>query len=74
MNGLVFLGALNGMMIFRAAYGIGHLADIDWLPGKKISYWGYRSHGFVMLGRLRTFLPHLHHPDGLKGAGRMSWF
>lgn len=58
INGLAFPDVPNSMVIFGGGYGIERLADIDWLRGKEIIYWGdIDTHGFAILDRLRAFLP-----------------
>ncbi|MDN5863449.1 MAG: DUF2220 domain-containing protein, partial [Salinisphaera sp.] len=46
------------LVIFGLGYGLDRLADIEWLHGTEIHYWGdIDSHGFAMLHRLRTMFP-----------------
>ncbi len=40
-------------------YGLDRLADVPWLAGKDVYYWGdIDTHGFAILDRLRAALPH----------------
>ncbi len=58
INFLAFPPVPESMVIFGAGYGFRNLADIDWLQGRNILYWGdIDTHGFAILNQLREFLP-----------------
>ena len=59
VNGLAFPDFPESMVIFSLGYGVGSLAEADWLKTKRIVYWGdLDTHGFEMLSRLREKFPH----------------
>lgn len=59
VNGLAFPAMAESMVIFGGGYGIERLANIPWLHGKEVIYWGdIDTHGFAILDRLRKLLPH----------------
>ena len=61
INGLAFPDVPGGLVIFGLGYGIERLVEIGWLREKNIWYWGdIDTHGFAILDRLRTILPHVH--------------
>ncbi|MDX8399992.1 MAG: DUF2220 family protein [Gallionellaceae bacterium] len=58
VNGLAFPNFPASMVIFMLGYGLGSLAEANWLKDKRIIYWGdLDSHGFEMLSRLREKFP-----------------
>lgn len=60
VNGLAFPDFPESMVIFSLGYGVGSLAEADWLKTKRIVYWGdLDTHGFEMLSRLREIFPHV---------------
>jgi len=60
VNGLAFPNFPASMVIFMLGYGLGSLAEVNWLKHKRIIYWGdLDSHGFEMLSRLREKFPQL---------------
>lgn len=60
VNGLAFPTFPGSMVIFSLGYGVGSLAQADWLKTKRIIYWGdLDTHGFEMLSRLREIFPHV---------------
>lgn len=60
VNGLAFPDFSESMVIFSLGYGVGSLAEADWLKTKRIVYWGdLDTHGFEMLSRLREIFPHV---------------
>ena len=61
INGLAFPDVPSGLVIFGLGYGLERLVEIGWLREKNIWYWGdIDTHGFAILDRLRTILPHVH--------------
>ena len=60
INGLTFPDVPDGLVIFGLGYGLERLAEIGWLRGAAIWYWGdIDTHGFAILDRLRASLPHV---------------
>lgn len=58
-NGLAFPDHPRAVVIFGLGYGLEGLAEAAWLQGVAVHYWGdIDSHGFAILDRLRTHLPH----------------
>ena len=58
INFLAFPDAASSMVIFGGGYGIDRLADVGWLAGKDIVYWGdIDTHGFAILDRMRGMFP-----------------
>ncbi|AGF77787.1 hypothetical protein UWK_01219 [Desulfocapsa sulfexigens DSM 10523] len=58
INGLAFPNVKNAIIIFGLGFGLDRLANIQWLLGKKIHYWGdIDTHGYVMLDQLRSYFP-----------------
>ena len=58
INGLSFPPVDSAMVIFGLGYGIEILAEIAWLAGKRIIYWGdIDTHGFAILSRVRGYFP-----------------
>lgn len=58
INGLAFPPYPKAMVIFALGYGVGSLAEADWLKTQRIIYWGdLDTHGFAMLSRLRAAFP-----------------
>jgi len=59
INGLAFPDKQDSMVVFGGGYGVDRLAEVDWLRGKEVFYWGdIDTHGFAILDRLRASLPH----------------
>ena len=60
VNFLAFPPVPSSLVIFGSGYGFDMLADVAWLHGKKICYWGdIDTHGFAILDQLRARLPHV---------------
>lgn len=60
VNGLAFPVFPESMVIFSLGYGVGSLAEANWLKTKRIIYWGdLDTHGFEMLSRFREIFPHV---------------
>jgi hypothetical protein len=60
VNGLAFPAFPGSMVIFALGYGVGSLAEANWLKSKRIIYWGdLDTHGFAILSRLRETFPHV---------------
>lgn len=60
VNGLAFPTFPKSMVIFMLGYGVGSLAQANWLMHKRIIYWGdLDTHGFQMLSRIREKFPHV---------------
>ncbi|MGZ8319555.1 MAG: Wadjet anti-phage system protein JetD domain-containing protein [Telluria sp.] len=58
VNGLAFPDKQDSMVVFGGGYGVDRLAEVDWLRGKEVFYWGdIDTHGFAILDRLRASLP-----------------
>lgn len=58
INGLSFPNLQGSLVIFGLGYGVDTLAEIGWLQGKKLYYWGdIDTHGFSILSRLRSYFP-----------------
>ncbi|MDX6769098.1 MAG: DUF2220 family protein [Elusimicrobiota bacterium] len=58
MNGLSFPDCPDSLVIFGLGYGASSLADIPWLRGAAVYYWGdIDTHGFAILSQLREILP-----------------
>lgn len=58
VNGLALPPAKDAIVIFGLGYAIDLLADITWLKGRALFYWGdIDTHGFVMLDRFRANFP-----------------
>lgn len=59
VNGLAFPNCPGAMVVFGLGYGLERLSEIPWLREIDLHYWGdIDTHGFGMLNRLRTSLPH----------------
>ena len=59
INGLAFPDHPDSLVIFGLGYGLERLAAVAWLQDVAVHYWGdIDTHGFAMLHRLRTRLPH----------------
>lgn len=57
-NGLSFPDLPGSMVIFGLGYGVETLAELDWLRGKTLIYWGdIDTHGLSILSRLRQSFP-----------------
>lgn len=60
VNGLAFPPVQNSLVIFAMGYGVGSLAQADWLKTRRIVYWGdLDTHGFAILSRFRVAFPHV---------------
>lgn len=58
ITGLAFPPREKSILIFGGGYAIERLACLPWLCTCAVRYWGdIDTHGFVMLDRLRAFLP-----------------
>jgi hypothetical protein len=59
INGLT-LPAMDGTAtVFGRGYAVDRLADIPWIAGTDLHYWGdIDTHGFAILDRLRARVPH----------------
>lgn len=58
INGLSFPDVKDSIVIFGLGYGVDAIKAVKWLEEKEIYYWGdIDTHGFVMLDRVRSFLP-----------------
>ena len=59
MNGLAFPPVPKGIAIFGLGYGLERLTEVTWLHRRAVNYWGdLDTHGFWMLDRLRSRMPH----------------
>lgn len=59
INGLAFPDTPGAIVVFGGGYGVLRLADIAWLGGRDVFYWGdIDTHGFAILDRLRASVPH----------------
>lgn len=59
INGLALPDHPESLVIFGLGYGLERLASVAWLQGVAVYYWGdIDTHGFAMLHRLRSRLPH----------------
>lgn len=60
VNALAFPPVPSALVIFGGGYGIERLAQVEWLRGRDVVYWGdIDTHGFAILDRLRAHLPHV---------------
>ncbi len=60
INFLAFPDVASALVIFGGGYGIERIADIGWLAGRELVYWGdIDTHGFAILDRLRSSHPHV---------------
>lgn len=58
ITGLAFPATEGSILMFGGGYAIERLACLPWLCTCAVHYWGdIDTHGFVMLDRLRAFLP-----------------
>jgi hypothetical protein len=58
INGLSFPPVESTLVVFALGYGIELLRSVPWLLNCDVAYWGdIDTHGFAILGRLRSFLP-----------------
>ena len=51
INALAFPEVRSGMVVFGGGYGIDRLAQINWLRGRELHYWGdidTHAHGFAI--------------------------
>jgi hypothetical protein len=59
VNGLAMPECPESLVVFGLGYGVDRLADVPWLAGCPLWYWGdIDTHGFGILDRLRRVLPH----------------
>lgn len=59
INFLAFPEVPDAVVIFGAGSGLEHLADVPWLGGVPVHYWGdIDTHGFAILDQLRAVVPH----------------
>ncbi|MEO6715264.1 MAG: Wadjet anti-phage system protein JetD domain-containing protein [Mycobacteriales bacterium] len=57
---LAFPPAADAVVIFGQGYDLTRLARLGWLGSREVHYWGdLDTHGFVMLSRLRSVVPHV---------------
>lgn len=60
INFLAFPAIADSMVIFGGGYGFGMLADVAWLRGCQLHYWGdIDTHGFAILDQLRHLFAHV---------------
>lgn len=60
MNLLTLPQARGTIGIFGSGFGIGALADVAWLSGIELFYWGdIDAHGLQILSQLRAYHPHV---------------
>mgnify|MGYP001488432312 CR=1 FL=1 len=60
VNGLAFPMVKGGIVVFGLGYGIGELAEAEWLKEQRVVYWGdIDTHGYGILSMLRGKLPHV---------------
>ncbi len=60
INFLSFPNVEKSIIIFARGYGVDNFKNVKWLLTKKLYYWGdIDTHGFNILSRARSFLPHL---------------
>ncbi|MDO3377701.1 DUF3322 domain-containing protein [Geoalkalibacter halelectricus] len=60
VNGLAFPMVKGSIVVFGLGYGIGELAEAEWLKDKRVVYWGdIDTHGYGILSMLRGKLPHV---------------
>lgn len=58
-NALAFPDIPRSILLFGQGYALDRLGQIPWLEDQPLYYWGdIDTHGFAMLNRLRTYLPH----------------
>ncbi|HSV77862.1 MAG TPA: DUF3322 domain-containing protein [Ramlibacter sp.] len=58
INFLAFPAVPCSLVVFGAGYGLEMMAQVPWLPGKAVHYWGdLDTHGFAILDELRARLP-----------------
>lgn len=58
VNALAFPDMDASMVVFGGGYGIERLAQVEWVRGKHVVYWGdIDTHGFAILDRLRAWMP-----------------
>lgn len=59
-TGLAFEDMASAVVIMGLGYGVDVLGKIPWLRDARCVYWGdIDTHGFAILNRARTHLPHL---------------
>lgn len=77
VNALAFPDVESSMVVFGGGYGIERLAQVDWLRGRRVMYWGdIDTHGFAILDRLRASLPSVESllmDEGTLQAHRHVW-
>ena len=59
-TGLAFPDMPGTVVIMRLGYNVDVLARLPWIAKARCMYWGdLDTHGFAILNRARTYLPHL---------------
>lgn len=59
INFLAFPDVADAVVIFGAGSGLEQLADVPWLAGVPVHYWGdIDTHGLAILDQLRAVVPH----------------
>lgn len=59
VNALAFPELPDSVLLFGQGYALDVLGQIPWLHKQPLYYWGdIDTHGFAILNRLRTYLPH----------------
>ena len=59
-TGLAFADLKNSVVIMGLGYHVNSLGQLPWLMDAQCLYWGdLDTHGFAILNRARTYLPHL---------------
>ncbi|TDQ34190.1 DUF3322 domain-containing protein [Thiopseudomonas denitrificans] len=59
VNALAFPELPDSVLLFGQGYALDLLGHIPWLQKQPLYYWGdIDTHGFAILNRLRTYLPH----------------
>lgn len=59
VNALAFPELPDSILLFGQGYALDLLGRIPWLHKQPLHYWGdIDTHGFAILNRLRTYLPH----------------
>ena len=67
----------NAVAVHGSGYAVDNVARLAWVHGARVIYWGdLDSHGFAILSRLRTHLPHVESTlmdEGTLTAHRDLW-
>lgn len=59
VNFLALPEMASTLAVFGSGYGWESLAEVQWLAGCRVDYWGdIDTHGFAILDQLRAFCPH----------------